>query len=223
MDTLVLLVIVMAICGFATFLACAASDSADNPDALPAAQTEKGMPLVEAIAKRRSVRSFKAGALPPEQIAQLCWAAQGITDKRRGLRAAPSAGALYPLELYIVTADGVDHYTPADHALRRHAAGDVRPALARAALGQSCVASAPATFVLTGVVERTAAKYGRRAGRYVWMEVGHAAQNILLQAVALELGAVPVGAFDDGAVAMALSLPAKHAPMYLIPVGTPRD
>lgn len=209
---------------FAALLAAASMGCDDAEGAGPASVEADGdgMTLTDALAARRSVRRFKGDALSPEQIATLCWAAQGVTDKRMGFRAAPSAGALYPLELYVVTAAGVDHYEPKTGALVRHLEGDLRPKLQAAALGQRFVDDAPATFVLATVIERTAAKYGRRAQRYVWMEVGHAAQNLLLQAVALKLGAVPVGAFDDAAVAKALSLPADHAPALLIPAGTPK-
>ena len=198
---------------------CAEGEAKVSP--LPAPSKEGKMSLEQALAGRRSIRSFKAEALTREQISQLCWAAQGISDPKRGLRTSPSAGALYPLELYVVTGEGVEHYVPKGHALEKHREGDLRGKLQGAALGQSCVGKAPATFVIAAVVSRTQRKYGQRAERYVWMEVGHAAQNILLQATALGLGAVPVGAFRDEEVAKALSLPADHAPQYLIPVGVP--
>ncbi len=209
--------IFVVVCVFAgtTWLGCA--ERRARP--LPGDPAEGGMSLTDALATRRSVRRFEAGALSAEQIAQLCWAAQGVTSERMGLRTAPSAGALYPLELYVVTAGGVDHYDPGGNTLSRHLAGDVRGHLQAAALGQSFVGDAPATFVLAGVVSRTAAKYGSRAERYVWMEAGHTAQNILLQARALGLGAVPVGAFDDARVAEVLQLPPGCAPLYLIPIG----
>jgi len=197
------------------------ADNVSKGPPLPAPSKEGKMSLEESLAKRRSIRSFKAEALTREQISQLCWAAQGISDPKRGLRTSPSAGALYPLELYVVTGEGVEHYVPKGHALEKHREGDLRGKLQGAALGQSCVGKAPATFVIAAVVSRTQRKYGQRAERYVWMEVGHAAQNILLQATALGLGAVPVGAFRDEEVAKALSLPADHAPQYLIPVGVP--
>ena len=171
------------------------------------------------MAARRSVRRFTPQALSIQQISQLCWAAQGITDTSRGLRTCPSAGATYPLEIYIVTAEGVDRYRPADHSLERHRDGDMRQALQAAAKNQTSVGGAPATFVIAAVASRTEKKYGDRALRYIHMEAGHCGQNILLEAVALGLGAVPVGAFRDDAVAKALSLPADHAPLYLIPVG----
>lgn len=175
-----------------------------------------------AIEQRRSVRQFTDEALTRQQIAQLAWAAQGITDETRGFRAAPSAGALYPIELYLVTPDGSYHYLPAEHGLVLMREDDRRDALAQAALGQRSVSSAPLVMVMTGVFARTAAKYGDRAERYVYMEAGHVGQNVALQAEALGLGSVPVGAFDDAAVADCLALPDDHAPLYLIPVGHPR-
>jgi SagB-type dehydrogenase family enzyme len=159
--------------------------------------------------------------LSREEISQLLWAAQGITDPS-GKRTAPSAGALYPLELYVATGDGFHHYRPAEHVLRVVNESDLRPALHGAALQQSAVLDAPAVFVVTAVYSRTEAKYGaQRSPRYVHLEAGHAAQNILLQAVALGLGAVPIGAFYDDQVQAALDLPDEHAPLYLIPVGHP--
>jgi len=220
MNGLTLLLIVLAAAGLLAAVAVLAADETDSK--LPPTETQDGMSLTEALTKRRSVRSFKTEALSAEQIAQLCWAAQGITDSRRGFRTAPSAGALYPLELYVVTADGVRHYDPGKNRLDDHVDGDVRQQLEAAALGLRFVGQAPATFVIATVMARTERKYGRRAGRYVWMEVGHSGQNLLLQAAALNLGAVPVGAFDDERVAQALSLPADHARAYLIPVGTPK-
>lgn len=198
---------------------CAEGEAKVSP--LPAPSKEGKMSLEQALAGRRSIRSFKAEALSREQIAQLCWAAQGVSDPKTGFRTCPSAGALYPLELYVVTADGVEHYVPKGHAMTKLVQGDLRGKLQAAALGQSCVGKAGATFVITAVVSRTQRKYGQRAERYVLMEVGHAAQNILLQATALGLGAVPVGAFKDGEVAKVLSLPADHVPLYLVPVGVP--
>jgi len=185
---------------------------------LPAPRREGEMSLEEALDSRRSRREFAAGALSEEERAQLLWAAQGLRSDERG-RTAPSAGALYPLEVYWVDADGVFHYLVEEHALERLAEGDRRRNLAAAALGQKSVAGAPAIIIITGVVARTAEKYTERAERYVWLEAGHAAQNVLLQATALGLAAVPVGAFGDGRVRAALNLPAGCAPLYIIPVG----
>ena len=148
-------------------------------------------------------------------------AAQGITHPS-GLRTAPSAGALYPLEIYVATADGVFHYDPHPHRLERRSQKDLRPALYHAGLEQDSLLHAPAVFVIAAVYERTARKYGpSRTQRYVYLEAGHSAQNLLLQAVTLDLGAVPVGAFQDGEVREALAMPSDEQPVYLIPVGHP--
>jgi SagB-type dehydrogenase family enzyme len=176
--------------------------------------------LESALHERRSIRDFTSKALTFEEISQLLWAAQGVTSSNGG-RTAPSAGALYPLEVYVVTKQYVLHYLPAHHQAEVHLSGDRRAVLEAAALSQSAVGDAPAVFVITGVFERTQAKYGSRASRYVYLEAGHAAQNLLLEAVALGLGGVPMGAFTDAAVTRALSLPADHAPLYLIPIGHP--
>lgn len=180
------------------------------------------MSLEEAIAARRSVREFLPDPLKPEELSQLLWAAQGVTS-RDGRRTAPSAGALYPLETYVVLPNGCFRYDPARHRLVPVSGEDRRAALCRAALDQPCIAGAPAVIVLAADFERTKAKYGRTRGpRYVHMEAGHAAQNVLLEATALGLGAVPVGAFDDAGVRAALELPPDREPLYLIPVGRPR-
>jgi SagB-type dehydrogenase family enzyme len=193
---------------------------AEGQISLPPPRLEGQVSLEAAIAARRSVREFTAEALSLGEISQLLWAAQGITDPR-GLRAAPSAGALYPLELYVSTADGSYHYVPHQHSLEVVGEEDRRSHLWDAGLRQGALQQAPAIFVVTGVYQRTEAKYGDRAERYVKLEAGHAAENILLQAVALELGAVPIGAFSDDQVQAALELPADHQPLYLTPVGHP--
>ena len=190
--------------------------------ALPSAHTTGGLSLVEAIAMRRSVRDFADQQLSNGEIAQLLWATQGETDPR-GFRAAPSAGALYPLEIYLVTREGLFHYEPGGHSLTRLREDDLRDALWRVGLHQDSLRQAAAVVVMTAVIERTAVRYGERAERYVLLEAGHAAQNLLLQAVALDLAAVPIGAFDDQGVQAALSLPQDHAPIYLIPIGHPAE
>ena len=195
--------------------------AAETP--LPPPSRDGGMSVEEALTKRRSVRRFADRALTQAQIGQLAWAAQGITETTRGLRTAPSAGALYPLKLYLLTAEGVFRYSPEGHGLVTLAKGDMRQRLSTAALGQRSVASAALDFVITGVYQRTRVKYGQRAELYVHLEAGHAAQNLLLEAVALGLGAVPIGAFDDDGVQNVLGIPKDHKPLYLIPVGHPRD
>jgi SagB-type dehydrogenase family enzyme len=189
---------------------------------LPAPRLKGTLTLEEILYKRRSVREFTEEQLTLEELGQLLWAAQGMTHPA-GYRTAPSAGALYPLEVYVIQQEGVYHYDPQGHRLSIHMQGDVRPELHAAALRQEPVLKAPAVFVITAVYERTEKKYGEERGpRYVHLEAGHAAQNLLLQAVALELGAVPIGAFHDDQVKEVLSLPADQQPLYLIPVGHPK-
>jgi SagB-type dehydrogenase family enzyme len=188
---------------------------------LPTPRQQGEVSLEDAIANRRSVREFTDEKLSWEQVSQLLWAAQGLTDPH-GLRAAPSAGALYPLEIYVALPDGAHHYLPEGHAVEMVTEEDLRDDLWEAGLQQDALQEAPTIFVITAVYERTEGKYGERAERYVELEAGHAAQNLLLQAVALGLGAVPIGAFYDDQVQAALGLPPDHRPLYLIPVGYPR-
>jgi SagB-type dehydrogenase family enzyme len=190
---------------------------------LPSPRLKGTLTLEEALAERRSVRGFTEEQLGLDEIGQLLWAAQGITNPT-GYRTAPSAGALYPLEVYVIIREGVFHYDPQHHSLSPHLQGDLRPEVYVASLQQGPVLNAPAVFVITAVYERIEVKYGKdRSERYVQLEAGHAAQNLLLQAVALELGAVPIGAFYDEKVKTTLSLPADQQPLYLIPVGHPKE
>ncbi len=186
---------------------------------LPVPRLTGPMSLEEALARRHSVRAFAAGQLPLEALGQLLWAAQGMSGSGQR-RTAPSAGALYPLEIYAATPDYLAHYSPKGHALRMLRREDVRPALARAAWDQHFVNQAPVDLVLTGVPRRIEVKYGRsRGARYLAMEAGHAAQNLLLQAAAMGMAGVPVGAFDDAQVDAALGLaPEEHA-LYILPIG----
>jgi len=207
-------------CGQPTAAGTGASPSGTEVS-LPPPSTDGEMSLEQTLAKRRSIREFARQDLTLEQIGQLAWAAQGITKPDTGFRTAPSAGATYPLELYLLTKDGVFRYVPKGHKLARVSTDDKRAALARAASGQGSVSGAPLDFVITGVYARTSAKYGDRAERYVVLEAGHAAQNIHLQAVALGLGSVSVGAYTDEAVSKVLDLPADEIPLYIIPVGHP--
>jgi SagB-type dehydrogenase family enzyme len=194
---------------------------------LPAPRLESSRSLERTLLHRRSVREFSATALSLEAAGQLLWAAQGITAEER-LRTAPSAGALYPLEVYLVAgrvdglAPGVYRYDPDEHRLLGRLSGDLRARLGRAALGQAWVGDAPALIVIGAVPERTIWKYGERGERYVFIEAGHAGQNVLLQAVALDLGATVVGAFDDRALRSLLAMPSDEIPCTLIPVGHPR-
>lgn len=195
---------------------------------LPPAAYVGAHSLEQLLRQRRSVREFAAAPLTLAQLGQLLWAAQGVTDNE-GHRTAPSAGALYPIELYVVAGQvagltpGIYRYSPNEHSLSPVTGGDKRHAVAAAALHQTWIASAPAVLVFAAVTARTAARYGARAARYVPIEVGHAAQNVYLQAGDLGLAAVDVGAFDDASIATALHLPDKLAPLLLMPVGAPRS
>ncbi len=209
-------------------MSCAAS-SMENEQRVALPEPEYGgkMAVEEAIKRRRSVRDFSRNSLALDDVSQILWAAQGITGKR-GFRAAPSAGALYPLELYVVVGQvdglspGVYRYRQSKHELVLILSGDRRRQLAKAALGQDWVRRAPTVLVITGVYRRTLGKYGQRGRRYVHMEVGHAAQNIYLQATARGLATVMVGAFDDDEVQEVLGLPEDHEPLGLMPIGQRR-
>lgn len=191
---------------------------------LPSPETKNAFTLDDALQFRRSVREFKDEPITLAEAGRLLWAAQGITSLG-GFRTAPSAGALYPLEVYLVAgrveglAPGIYKYDPAKHGLIRKKDGDHRAELAEASLGQLWMARAAATIAFGARWERTTRRYGERGRRYVCMEVGHAGQNLSLEAVALGLGTVVVGAFSDEEVREVLGLSAGEDPLYLMPVG----
>jgi len=193
---------------------------------LPDPRPESGFSIEKALRLRRSVRVFSPDPIELSDVSQLLWAAQGITAPG-GERTSPSAGATYPLEMYVAAgrvnrlAAGLYRYRAPENDIVRAFEGDIFQDLSTAAVGQGSVYMAAAVFVVTAVHERTTLVYGRRGIRYVDNEVGHAAENLFLQAVALGLGSVAVGAFDDEAVSKVLRLPAAHRPMYLLPVGKP--
>jgi SagB-type dehydrogenase family enzyme len=180
-----------------------------------------GPALSEVLAHRRSCREFSAMPLSLEQISQLCWAAQGVTHPE-GLRTSPSAGALYPLNVFVADTQGLHEYLPSEHALVRLTTNDLRASLQRGAHDQACVAGAPACFVIAMSAERLAFRYGERSEQYCLLEAGHVAQNLLLQATALGLGGVPVGAFHGPEVDRILRLPASLRTAYLVPIGHPQ-
>lgn len=198
----------------------------DEQVTLPKLRYGSPTSVEQSLQKRRSIRQFRNAPLALGDLGQLLWAAQGITD-RTGFRTSPSAGALYPLEVYAVAGNvqglptGLYHYIPRAHALRQIADWDKRHTLAHAAYDQPSIAEAPACLALCAVYERVTGKYGERGLRYVHMEVGHAAQNVYLQAVSLQLGTVVLGAFDDRDVKGVLSLHGRETPLYLMPVGKP--
>ncbi len=191
---------------------------------LPAPRTEGIISLEQTLRERRSIREYADASLSLVEISQLLWAAQGITDPQ-GLRTAPSAGALYPLEIYLAggnvdsLAAGIYRYLPREHKLTQLSAGDARKALSEAARDQECVRDAAAVIIITAVYQRTMKKYGQRGVQYAHIEVGCAAENVFLQAASLNLGAVFVGAFSDSSVIRILNLPDGEQPLALIPIG----
>lgn len=192
--------------------------------ALPAPRLDRHCSVESALQARRSVRAFSHQPLALAEVAQLLWAAQGVTSAE-GLRAAPSAGALYPLELYLAVRNvdglpaGVYKYLPEVHRLKPWAEGDRSHDLAGAALDQDFVRRGAIVIAFAAVEARTTAKYGERGVRYVHIEIGHSAQNALLQAVALGLNAAVVGAFDDQRVKQVLQMHRSEQALYLMPVG----
>ncbi len=193
---------------------------------LPAARLDGGVSIEKVLSTRRSIREFTKQPLELSQVAQLAWAAQGVTGPDAH-RTAPSAGGLYALELYVIAANvnglptGVYKYDLLTHEVVSSLTANIPRELSQAALDQSSIAQAAAIFVISAVYDRISSKYGDRGLRYAHMEAGHAAQNLLLQAVALDLGAVLVGAFNDGKVKRLLNLSKPETPLYLIPVGRP--
>ncbi len=196
---------------------------------LPLPRIRGNMSLEEAIAYRRSIREYKNQPLTLFQLSQILWAAQGLTETKWKFRASPSAGATYPLEVYVVVGKngveglkaGIYVYDPFTHTLRLIKEGDVREELYEACLRQQWVRDAPVNIVVVAEYERTTKVYGERGIRYVHMEVGHVGQNIYLEATALGLGTVAVGAFYDDMVREIIGLPTNKHPLYVMPIGVP--
>lgn len=192
---------------------------------LPEPRLESNVSVEQALLNRRSVRNYKNQPMTIAEAGQLLWAAQGITEKSRGFRTAPSAGATFPFEIYLVAGDvsglaaGIYQYDYHHHRLMLRREGDFRAILSESALGQSSITDGAINIVLTGIYERTRQRYGDRGIRYVHIEAGHIAQNVLLQAVALGLGSVPIGAFNDNKVGERLDIPKNEIPLYILPVG----
>ena len=202
---------------------------AGNIILLPLPRLKGNMSLEESIAYRRSIREYLDKPLTLNQLSQLLWAAQGLTELKWGFRASPSAGATYPLEIYVVVAEngveglepGIYHYDPYTHTIRLTRKGDFVDELYEACLRQPWVKEAPVNIVIVAEYERTTRVYGERGIRYVHMEVGHVGQNIYLEATALGLGTVAIGAFYDNQVREILGLPPNYHPLYVMPVGVP--
>ncbi len=198
--------------------------SAGETIKLPEPEYDSATSIEHAFLNRRSERSYAERPLALGEISQLLWAAQGITG-RHGFRTAPSAGALYPLEVFLAAGEvqgldsGIYKYIPEVHALKQKVAGDKREKLWAEGLRQPAIKRAPAVFVFTAVFERTMKKYGPRGRQYALMEAGHAAQNLCLQTVGMDMAAVPIGAFDETGVVNVLELDRDTTPLYLLPVG----
>jgi len=199
---------------------------------LPAPKADGTISVEKALTNRRSHRSFQNKAISADQLSQILWASYGVTSPRPehpnlrgGLRTAPSAGARYPLEVYAIIGNvegiepGVYKYIAGEHKIMRTVDKDVRNELSEAALGQSMVRTAPASVFYSAIFHRTTEVYGERGHRYVFMDLGHSAQNIYLQAEALQLGTCAIGAFSDSAIRQVLKLPANEEPLYLMPIG----
>ena len=205
---------------------CETMSTAKSPETiqLPEPRYDGDVSVEHALRMRRSVRSYKDDPLNLSEISQILWSAQGITSRRR-FRTTPSAGALYPLELYVIAGNvkslspALYKYKPHNHTLGKTVAGDMRSELSWAALNQRAIEKAPAVLLFCAVYERTTGKYGRRGIRYVHMEVGHAAQNACLQAIALGLKTAVIGAFRDVEVKNIAKLADEEHPLYFLPVG----
>ncbi|MFN2189915.1 MAG: SagB/ThcOx family dehydrogenase [Candidatus Promineifilaceae bacterium] len=192
---------------------------------LPSPKSDGDRSLEACLKLRRSVREFSQRSMSVDILSQLLWSIQGITGPADHKRTPPSAGGLHPLEVYAVVgkvdtvAPGIYKYFPLNHTMGRHLAGDLRNDLGRAALNQTWLADASVSFLLAAVYQRTIQKYGERGYRYVHMDAGFAAENLHLQTVALGMGTVVIGAFDDQAVHQLVQLPAEEQPMLIMPVG----
>ncbi len=204
---------------------------------LPPPQKLSTMTVEEAILLRRSIREFKEDPIRLEHLSMILWAAYGITDPNRGFRASPSAGATYPLELYIVVGEGgvyisnntyldpgIYKYNPYVHGLTNIKKGDFRKELMKASLYQKWVEDAPISIVICAVYDRTTRYYGERGRtRYVPIDVGHLGQNIYLMATALGYGTVAIGAFKDSEVSKVIDVKPDETPLYIMPIGVPKS
>ena len=202
---------------------------------LPAPKTDGDMSVEQAMQNRRSVRRFEDKALSKEQLSQLLWAAYGITQpitdnpaRRGGLRTTPSAGALYPLEIYVVVgkADGIEtgvyKYDSQTNTIAQTIDRDIREELMAISANQAMIGAAPVTILYCAVFDRMRERYGDRSERYAYIEVGHSAQNVYLQAESLGLGTCASGAFTDSEVSKLLNLPRDESPLYMMPTGYPQ-
>jgi SagB-type dehydrogenase family enzyme len=198
---------------------------------LPLPQLEGKMSVEEALARRRSRRAFKDYPLTLEQVSQLLWSAQGITQKggigRTSKRTAPSAGGVYPLDIYLVVGKdkveglkvGVYHYNPLRHSLTIILEEDRRREISQACLDENQIENAPVSLIITAEFSRLTDRFGENRINFVYMEAGHVAQNIYLQVESLGLGTVSMGGIREEDISQALNLPEQHIPLYVMPVG----
>jgi len=208
-------------------------DSTQLTYLLPAPRVESTVSVEQALANRRSHRSLIHDAILPGDLSQILWAAYGVTKPlegyprtRGGLKTAPSAGGLYPLEVYTVIGNvkeiepGVYKYIPREHKIVRVIEKDIRTELCAAAWNQKMIEVAPACIFYSADYNRNTRKYGERGReRYVCVDLGHSAQNVYLQAEALHLGTCAIGAFDDTKVRRVMQLPEEEEPLYIMPIG----
>ncbi|MDD5134288.1 MAG: SagB family peptide dehydrogenase [Phycisphaerae bacterium] len=214
---------------FAISFCCLVFLFSNNACAAPAIETIKfpepklngSFSIEQVIAARRSIREFTEEQLKINQLGQLCFAADGITDKEKNLRSAPSAGAIYPMRIDVVLPDGLYSYDPDNHSLTKELGMDIRPMLYIASFRQQVVQKAPCIFIISGSARRIEVKYRGKGERFILLEAGHIAQNIHLQAIAEGLGSVPVGGFDSKSVARICKFAEEFEPLYLICLGTP--
>lgn len=221
----VILVIIMSSCSSTGEKAGAVSAPDDSVTiTLPEPRYDSDTSLEESLLARRSTRTYSSEPLKLSEISQLLWAAQGITDEA-GHRTAPSAIALYPLTIYVVVGNvpeilpGIYTYDPKTHSITRIAEGDLRSELTDASMGQASVRQGAASFIFTADYGIVMSRFGEKGQMFAHLEAGHAAQNLCLQAAALGLGVVTMGAIDSEKVAEVLSLPDNLTPLYVIPAG----
>ncbi len=189
----------------------------------PKVEKQGNLSLEETLWQRKSTRAFSDKVLTTKQIGQLLWAAQGVNRTANQHRTAPSAGGTYPLEIYYIVADGVYHYLPDEHAAVQVQSGNVWNALSKEGLSTNSAYDAPCVFVISAVIERTYSKYKEEAERYVYLEGGHAAQNLLLQLIPLGLGGVPNGSVLTPKAKDILGIPKEEKPIYILAVGSPKS
>ncbi len=199
--------------------------SKDELVKLPIPRTKSDVSVEAALASRRSIRSYKSDALDLEVLGQILWSAQGITETSKKYRTAPSAGATFPLEMYVLVDNvsgikaGIYRYYPEEHSIKLSHAGDFKTPIREKAARQGSITQAPFTLIFCADMDRIRPRYKDRSERYVFMEIGHAAQNVHLQCETLNLGTVCIGAFDDIALHEVLKLPKEHIPYNMMPIG----